>query len=112
MRAICQFAFTVILFLLSGSASAVLIESLDFTNGGSAWTVVPSDTGLPLVFEKGGDPTKVGFEHPNTSGTGHYNLFREISAPAGFSMSNIRLELLGSGFSSWIMDGRIGMGFA
>jgi len=103
---------TVLLALLPKAAAGVLVEAIDFDNNGSAWTVTANDAGLPLLFELGGDPTKVGFQHPNTTDTGQYNLFTKVSAPAGFSMSNIRLEALGSGYSSWIMEARIGMGFA
>lgn len=101
-----------VLYILANTsvASADLIAQLDFANNGSGWTILPTDTGLPLIFGKDGDPTKVGFQHPNTSSTGHYNLYQEISAPVGYTMSNVRVEALGSGFSSWIMDARIGMG--
>jgi len=117
MRVVCFVMSAVLLTLLTNTASEahpadeVLIQALDFTGGGSAWTVLDDDTGLPLVFEKDADPTKVGFDHPNTTDTAGYNLYQQISAPAGFSMSDIRLEANVSGFSSHVMLGRIGLGF-
>jgi len=93
-------------------STAVEIASLDFANNGEDWSLIdvggPSGGTLPILFEKGGDPTKVGFEHPNTSQWGQYVLQQRIDAPEGMVMSNIRLEALASGYSSWVMDGRVG----
>jgi len=101
---------SLLLAILSGSAMAVEIAALDFTNSGSAWNITGYTTEIPLLFEKDGDPTKIGFVHPTTDGSGHYSLTQKVFAPAGMSMTNIRLEALGSGYSSWIMDGRVGFG--
>ncbi|QEG33418.1 hypothetical protein [Bythopirellula goksoeyrii] len=110
MRNLLIIVCTMLLASESGSALAVQIAALDFTNNGSAWNITEHTTEIPLVFEKDGDPTKIGFEHPNTDGSGHYSLTQQVFAPAGMSMTNIRLEALGSGYSSWIMDGRVGFG--
>lgn len=105
-------SFNLLLIALgSHIASAVEIAAADFTNNGSAWSLTPGNPAdLPILFEKDGDPTKVGFEHPNNEFAGLYNLTQQVFAPAGMSMTNIRLEALASGFSSWVMDGRVGFG--
>ena len=98
-----------------GSVFAVLIEALDFTGGASNWTVTVLDAGTPgpyaPTYELDGDPTKYGYA-ANTTDTGAIMLTREVHAPAGFTMSNIRLEARISGYSSWIMLGRFGFGLA
>jgi len=99
-----------IIVLAPSMASAVLVEALDFTDGG-AWTITVKDAGYPYTLELDGNPTKVGYA-TNTDSTGGVMFVQEILAPAGFAMSNIRLEALISGFSSWIMLGRIGLGNA
>ena len=94
--------------LVPGMASAVLVEALDFTGGGSAWTITVKDAGYPYTLELDGDTTKVGYVQ-NTTATGGVMMFQKVSAPVGYTMENIRLEALGSGYSSWIMLGRIGL---
>jgi len=93
--------------LLPSLGSAALVASLDFTNNGSAWNIVANNNAAPLTFELGGDPTNVGVANI-TNAAGQYNLNQQVFAPAGFTMSNIRVEALGSGYSSWVMDGRLG----
>lgn len=115
MNRLVLFAFsTAFMAAVTNSALAVQIAALDFTNNGEAWSIIdaggPSGGLLPILFEKDGDPTKVGFEHPNTTDWGQYLLQQRIDAPEGMVMSNIRLEALVSGFSSWVMDGRVGFG--
>jgi hypothetical protein len=99
----------------AGPARAVLIEALDFTGGASNWTVTVLDAGTPgayaPTYELDGDPTKYGYA-ANTTDTGAVMLTREVHAPAGFTLSNIRLEARISGYSSWIMLGRFGFGLA
>ncbi|QEG33419.1 hypothetical protein [Bythopirellula goksoeyrii] len=117
-----KFFYVVCIILLANERQAVLlaveVAALDFTNGGSAWTVTELDNGLPLVFEKDGDPTKVGFAHESTfppveeQGTGNYHLMQEVFAPTGFTMSNIVVEAAGSGFSSWLMNSYVGFGLS
>jgi hypothetical protein len=98
--------------LATGVASAELVEAFDFT-GGSNWTVTVLDAGTPNpyphTFELDGNSTKYGYA-ANTTDTGAVMLTREVYAPPGYTMSNIRLEARVSGFSSWIMIGRFGFG--
>ncbi|QEG33420.1 PEP-CTERM sorting domain-containing protein [Bythopirellula goksoeyrii] len=89
-------------------SSAALVAALDFTDSGSAWTVIADDPGLPLVYELDGDPTNVGIAQ-DTTNSGQYRLSQEVFAPAGFTMSNIMVTFEASGFSSWVMDGRLGL---
>jgi hypothetical protein len=96
-------------------AGAVLIEALDFTGGGSAWTIQVPDPGTPnpypATFELDGDPTKYGYEN-NTTDLGYVQMYQVVSAPPGSTMSNIRLDGNVSGFSSWNMVGRFGFGIS
>ena len=99
----------VLVTLVPGAAWADLNMTLDFDNNGSDWSLTVQQGDLPLTFGLDGDVTKIGFEI-NTEFTGQYGLTRELVAPAGFVWSNIRMEYLASGYSSWIMDGRAGFG--
>jgi len=94
-------------------ASAELVEAFDFAGGGSNWTVTVLDAGTPgpypHTFELDGNSTKYGYA-ANTTDTGSVMLTREVYAPPGFTMSNVRLEARVSGYSSWIMIGRFGFG--
>jgi len=119
MRKLLLVVPAVLLAVGPNSVFAVEIAALDFTGGGSAWNVTgetyePMADTLPIIYEKDGDPTKVGFEFispfGSPEGLGLYSLTQQIFAPAGMAMTNIRLTALGSGFSSWIMDGRVGFG--
>lgn len=96
------------LSLIPSLTSAALVAALDFTGGGSAWTLTTHDGGAPLTYELGGDPTNVGIA-TTTSASGHYNLSQQVFAPVGYTMSNVRVEALGSGYSSWVIFGRLGL---
>jgi hypothetical protein len=109
MNRIQALALSMLIVLVPGLASAALVEALDFTGGAAGWTVNVIDPGYAHTLELDGDPTKVGYAQ-NTSTTGAVNLFREVSAPAGFVMSSITVEAKVSGYSSWIMLGRVGLG--
>ncbi len=97
----------------SVSLSAVLVQAFDFTNSGSAWTIkTVHDAGLPIVYEMGGNPTKVGYDDTlpgSGSAAGYATLWQEVTLPAGQTMSNLRLEAKVSGYSSWVILGRIGL---
>jgi hypothetical protein len=108
MKKMKPFVYVLLMAVVPGIASAVLVEALDFTGGAAGWTVNVIDPGYAHTLELDGDPTKVGYAQ-NTSATGAVNLFREVSAPAGFTMSSITLDAKISGFSSWIMLGRVGL---
>ena len=108
MRKVLLLLSAVLLASVPNMASAVLVDALDFTGGGSAWTVISFDTGLPLDWELDGDPTNVGIDN-NTTASGHYRMYQEVFAPAGFTMSNVVVTAKTSGYSSWVMDGRIGL---
>lgn len=88
-----------------GFAAPVQIP-LDFADNGSAWTAEVVYLTPPLNFGLGGDVTNVGLASPDV---GQYRLLRQVTAPAGFTFSNISLTAQGSGWSSWITMGRIGM---
>lgn len=77
---------------------------LDFSNSGEDWVLETLTNGAPLTFELDGDTTNVGIA--NVSGLGQYRLLQEITAPAGYTMSNIKLTGKASGYGSWIMHGR------
>jgi hypothetical protein len=98
---------------VSASSGAVLIQAFDFTGGGSAWTVnVHEANGLPIVYELGANPTKVGYDDtlPGVgSEPGYATLWQQVTLPAGQTMSNLRLEAKVSGYSSWVVLGRIGL---
>ena len=93
------------------TVSAVLVAELDFTGGASAWTNTVIDAGYSHTTELDGDPTKVGYA-ANTSASGAVNFFQEVAAPAGYTMSSITLDARVSGYSSWVMLGRVGLGLA
>jgi len=97
-----------LLSLAPGLVSAELVEAFDFTNNGAGWTIIPLDLGYSHTFELDGDPSKYGYE-TNTDSTAGIFMFREAFAPVGFKMSDVRLEAKVSGFSSWVMIGRIGL---
>ena len=94
------------------TASAVLVEALDFTNNASAWTTTVIDAGTPNPYphtlELDGDPTKVGYEM-NTTDTAAVRLLQEVSAPVGYTMSSVTLDAKLSGFSSHNHLGRVGL---
>ena len=94
---------------------AELVKALDFTGGAGNWTITVVDAGTPNPYphtlELDADPTKFGYAE-NTNDTGAVMLHQEVVAPAGFTMSNIRLEAKVSGYSSWTMLGRIGLGLS
>jgi len=94
---------------------AELVKALDFTGGAGNWTITVVDAGTPNpyphTFELDADPTKFGYAK-NTNDTGAIMLHQEVFAPAGFTLSNIRLEARVSGYSSWTMLGRIGLGLS
>lgn len=110
MKQLTQLVMTVSLLLAlgSGKASSELVAALDFTNGAAGWTIIPLDPGYPHTFELDGDPSKYGYES-NTDSTASIFMFQEVFAPVGFTMTDVRLEAKVSGFSSWVMIGRIGL---
>ena len=60
----------------------------------------------------GGNPTKVGYDDTlpgSGSAAGYATLWQEVTLPAGQTMSNLRLEAKVSGYSSWVILGRIGL---
>ena len=101
--------------LLGRPAGAVLIKAFDVTGGAGEWEITVLDAGTPgaypVTYELDADPTKFGYEN-NTTDTGGTMLTQEVLAPDGFTMSNVKLEGRVSGYSSWIMLGRIGLGIA
>ena len=88
-------------------ASAVLIEALDFT-GTWDYELVHAG-GYALTKQMDGDPTKAGFEQ-NTTEWGAFYAVTEVLAPTGYTMSNVRVEALASGFSSWVMNAYLSLG--
>ena len=113
MKKTCPMRMALAMAVAPGMAGAVLVENLDVTGGASNWTVTVLDAGTPNPYphtlELDEDPTKFGYEE-NTNDTGAIMMVREVVAPAGFTMSNIRLEARVSGYSSWTMLGRVGLG--
>ena len=77
--------------LVPGIASAVLIEAIDFTGGPGSWDYEwVADPGYAATWQLYGDPTKIGYVQM-TGVTGQFIAQKEIFAPAGFTMSNVRL---------------------
>jgi hypothetical protein len=109
MKKMKPFVYALLMAVVPGIASAVLVEALDFTGAAASWTVNVIDPGYAHTLELDADPTKVGYAQ-NTSTTGAVNLFQQVSAPAGFTMSSITLQANVSGYSSWVMLGRVGLG--
>jgi hypothetical protein len=93
--------------LVPGMASATLIAALDFTGGGSAWNITVTDPGYAVTFELDGDSTKAGYEASGL--TGAVRLYQEVFSPGGLDMSNITVEAVLSGYSSWVALPRIGL---
>ena len=98
--------------LLVSAAGAALVEALDFTGSGSAWTIEVTDPGTPspypVTFELDGDPTKIGYTN-NTTDTAAVRLLQEVFAPAGSTMSSVTLDAKLSGFSGHVHLGRVGL---
>jgi len=96
--------------LMPCTASAVLITALDFTVPGD-WTITHDLLTGPAQaeLEADGDPTKVRLLPVGGDNAGNAFLDREVFAPAGFTMSNIRLEAIGVGFSSHVRGGRVAL---
>ena len=97
--------------LLPTSASAALIAALDFQYSGSDWTVTTVDGGFPITYGLGGDPTKAGLGTSDPGAvTAHYRLTQVISAPAGYTMSDVQLkgELSGRA-DGYYTDARVGL---
>lgn len=102
----------VVLAAIPHMASAVTIAELDFENNAEDWTVRGSSGPLTVTYELGGDSTNLGFSlATGAAGTANGSIRHEqqIFAPAGFTMQNIKVTGLASGFSSWVMDGRVGI---
>ena len=101
------------LAIVPGVALAELVASLDFTGGAGAWTIQVTNPGdpspYPVTYELDGDPTKYGYEE-NTVDTAYVQMYQVVSAPVGFTMSNIQVDAKVSGYSSWNMLGRFGLG--
>ena len=107
MKKIQLIMLAMLVALVPGIASGVSI-ALDFTGGGSAWTI-SGQSGLPAyapTLELGGDPTKIAYEQ-NTTDAAHITMWQQVVIPVG--ATNVRLDALASGYSSWIMLGRIGL---
>ena len=93
--------------LVPGIASGISI-AFDFTGGGSAWTIV-GQSGLPdypATFELDGDSTKVGYTQ-NADFAAHISMWQQVILPVG--ATNVQLSANVSGYSSWVMLGRIGL---
>jgi len=110
MKKMQPIVLAMVIVLVPGLALADLVAALDFTDSGSAWTIKNvHDAGYAPTYELDGDTTKIGYA-TNTDSTGYMTLWQEVSVPEGFgAMTNLRLEAKVSGYSSWIMLGRISL---
>jgi hypothetical protein len=97
--------------LMPSLGSAALVAALDFQNSGSDWTVTAVDSGFPLTYEQGGDPTKAGFGTSDPGAvTAHYRLVQQVFAPPGYTMSDVQLiGKLSGRADGYYTDARAGM---
>ena len=105
MKKIQLIMLAMLVALVPGIASGVSV-ALDFTGGGAAWTIEVMDAGYAHTLELDGDPTKIGYA-PNTTASGAVRAWQQVVLPA--TAINVRLDANVSGYSSWIMLGRIAL---
>ena len=82
MKMLRQILGLVLIGFMPAVGSAELIAELDFTGGGSDWSISVTDSGYPCTFELDGDVTKAGYAQ-NTAATASIVLMQEVFAPAG-----------------------------